>query len=247
MTSHSNTTFPIQLDTTRSACHLFLVIVGLPLNIFVAVVIISFQRLHKPRNILWLGVTIANSLTLLTILFEFFASHLQSETVCKIFISVTGIAYTWLLFNLLLALIDRYLAIVHTLAHRKKVTVKRVIITQTIGFVIIVFLIKFHFITGLVPLTCADKIPEHSKIIAISNILLVSKCLIAHVVVYLKSKRYFNKPEGRELTVAFTRTSSSGAINSSVVSTDHWKSTVLINKVKFKCILIYLIYFNYYI
>ena len=229
--------FPIELDSVRSLSHLVLAIIGLPLNLFVGVVIISFRRLRrKPRNILWLGVTIANILTLLTILFELYASYWKNEIACKLFVAMTGIAYTWLLFNLLLALSDRYIAIAHPLAHRK-VNIKGVVVIQTVSFILIAFFIKFHFITGLIPLTCASKIPEHSKLIAISNILLVTLCLIAHVIVYLKSKPYFNKKEGRQLTVAFTNqrnvplsTSSAVVISSGGASIDHKNPTVLASR-----------------
>jgi hypothetical protein len=237
--SNDTLVFPIELDMVRSVSHLILAVIGLPLNVFVAVVIISFRRLRrKPRNIIWLGVIIANIFTLLTILVELYASYMKSEMACKWFVSITGIAYTWLLFNLLLALADRYIAIAYPLAHRK-VNIRGVIIMQTISLILIAFFIKFHFITGRIPLICANKIPEHAKLIVVSNILLVTLCLIAQVVVYLKSKPYFNKKDGRELTVAFTNnqrtvplSTSSGVIISSIG--DHQKHVVVEGKENIK-------------
>jgi len=194
--------FPIELelDSIRSVCHVVLFALGLPLNSLIAVVIVCFRRLRrKSRYILWLGILMASILTLFTILLEFLASQWKNETICKAFVSLTGIGYTWLLFNLLLALIDRYAAIAHSFWYRKnKVTVSRVLIAQLSGLLLIILIIKLPFISGQVPLTCT-KVDQQSKIIAILNSILMTACLIGQIVVYTKSKRYFTKTGGRTI------------------------------------------------
>ena len=67
----------------------------------------------------WLGLTLASILSLLTILLELVAAQRKNEVMCKAFVAFTGVGYTWLLYNLLLALIDRYVAIVHPIWYRK--------------------------------------------------------------------------------------------------------------------------------
>ena len=210
MSNNTNisSSFPIELNSIRSTSHVILVSLGLPLNILIAVCIVSFGRLRrKPRYIHWLGISSASILSLLTILLETVANHWKdNQLICKCFIASTGIGYTWLLFNLFLALADRYSAIVHSFWYRKnRVTVFRVVITQWTGLLLIVFIIKWPFISGQVTLTCA-KVPQQSQVILILNVILMIACLIGQIVVYLKSKRFFVTPgESRSLSVSFTK------------------------------------------
>lgn len=202
----NNGSFPIEMDLFRSTCHLLLVSTGVPLNLFIAIIIMAYKRLHnKPRNVLWLGVTFFNLLTLLTILIEFVAYHTQNNVACLVFVSVTGVAYTSILFNLLLALIDRYAAIVHPIWHRQNVTVRWVVIGQSMGFVLIVVVIKFPFIAQLAPPYCGYY-PVHAKLIAVTNFSLFLSCIAAQMTVYFKTRQYFNSSRGdgtSEATVTF--------------------------------------------
>lgn len=204
--SSSADSVPIELDWFRSTCHVLLVTAGVPLNLIIACVIMAFRRLHnKPRIILWLGVTYCNLLTLFTILVELLAYHMENRSVCLIFVSITGIAYTCLLFTLFLALLDRYVAIVHPLWHREKITVQRVIIGQIFGFFSLVLIIKFPFIVQLIPLNC-DMSMVHGKIIAVTNMVLLLMCLVAQIVVYHKTRQYFpRKKDGNEASVSFVQ------------------------------------------
>lgn len=200
--------FPIRMNTFNSTCHILLAAAGIPLNLIIAFAIVAYRRLHnKPRNILWLGVTLANLLTLFTILVELFAYHLRSLATCKVFISVTGLAYTWLLFNMLLALVDRYIAIVYPLWHRKNVSVGRVIAGQGIGAFLITLLIKLPFAIGTIPLECGI-IPGHSKIIAVSNFVFLTLCILAQIVVYVKTRRCLGSDNGCDPIVAFVNQTS---------------------------------------
>lgn len=204
----NNGSFPIELNWIQSTCHILLVFTGVPLNLFIAIIIMAFKRLHnKPRNVLWLGVSFFNLLTLLTILIELLAYHTQSKVVCLIFVSITGVAYTSILFNLLLALIDRYTAIVHPIWHRQNVTVRWVITGQSVGFLLIVFVIKFPFIAQFAPPYCGYY-PVHAKLIAVTNLLLFLSCIVAQMIVYMKTRQYFNSSrergaDGSEATVTF--------------------------------------------
>ena len=203
-----NGSFPIELNWIQSTCHILLVFTGVPLNLFIAIIIMTFKRLHnKPRNVLWLGVTFFNLLTLLTILIELLAYHTQNSVVCLIFVSITGVAYTSILFNLLLALIDRYTAIVHPIWHRQNVTVRWVITGQSVGFFLIVFVIKFPFIAQFAPPYCGYY-PVHAKLIAVTNLLLFVSCILAEMIVYMKTRQYFKSnrqrgADGSEATVTF--------------------------------------------
>lgn len=208
----SHSPFPIEMDTFRSSCHILLLITGVPLNLFIAGVIMTFKRLHnKPRNVLWLGVTFCNLFSLLTIFIEFLAYHTQNTFTCVIFVSTTGVAYTCLLFNLLLALIDRFAAIVHPLWHRRKVTVRWVVTGQSISFIVVVLLIKFQFIVEFSPPNC-EFYPVQAKTIAILNFILFALCIGAQTVVFHKTRQCFNRNQKRgdtsETTVTFIQAGS---------------------------------------
>ena len=204
-TDRSNGSFPIKLDFFQSTCHLLLASVGIPLNLIIAIVILACRRLrNKPRNVLWLGVTFCNILTLLTILVEVLAFHTENSFLCLCFVSMTGVAYTCLLYVLLLALLDRYAAIAHPLWHRSKVTVRRVVIGQIGGCSFFLFLIKFPFITQAAPLRC-NIVSVHGKIIFLSNTTLFVLCIIAQIIVYTKTRQYFNSQRNGETSVTFVR------------------------------------------
>lgn len=180
----------LELDDFRSSSHVLLTVTGIPLNSIIVIVILSNQRLKKkPRNILLLGMSLASIFTFLTILIEFLSHHYQSQFLCKMFCLSTGIAYTYLLYNLLLSLLDRYFAIVKPLRHRKRVTIKSVLIAQGTGATFIILLIKWPFIFGVLSVQCGI-VPLQSKIIAISNVILLILCVIFNVLVYTKTKRY---------------------------------------------------------
>jgi len=71
--------------------------VGIPLNSLIAFVIISMERLHKPRNIFWLGVIFSNLFALVTSLIEFVALYGPSRGFCTVFVLLVGIPYSVLL------------------------------------------------------------------------------------------------------------------------------------------------------
>ena len=110
--------------------HLTLIAIGCPPNLFIVYVIACYKQLHKPRSILVFGSCLANFFTLLTISCELVAHYTRSEMACVIFVAITGIAYTSLLGNMLLSLIDRYVSISYPLWYRSNITIHRVIIIQ---------------------------------------------------------------------------------------------------------------------
>lgn len=201
-----NDSVPIKLEWFRSTGHVLLASAGIPLNLIIAIVIMAFRRLHKPRTILWLGVTLCNLLALITILIEFLAYQTHNTTICLFFVAITGVAYTCLLLNLFLALVDRYVAIVYPMWHRRKVTVQRVVVGQLLGFFFVIGILKFPFIVQLVPLRCGI-CSIHGKIIIISNAVLFLLCIIAQAAVYHLTRLYLKSQRGIELSVSFVQIS----------------------------------------
>jgi len=110
--------------------------------------------------------------------------HRNPEIFCKISGLGSGVAYTCLLINLLLALLDRYLTITQPLLHRKKVTLKHVRIIQIIGST---------FQCGFFPV--------EFKTIFLHQGILIVLCIVFYILVYFKTKQH-TQPN-RVLSVSF--------------------------------------------
>lgn len=181
----------LKFDVFCSVSHSIVIILGIPLNLTIIIVMFSSQRLRKkPRNILFLGVILSSLFTLLTVMLELIANHHQNpEIFCMVSGLGSGVAYTCFLKNLLLALLDRYLAITRPLLHRKIVTVKNVRIIQIIGGIVIFLLIKWPFIFGVVPFQCGFLLVE-IQTIALHQAILILLCVVLYILVYFKTKQY---------------------------------------------------------
>ena len=207
----------IHLDLFLSSSHIVLATVGLPLNALVAGFLICFRRLrYKPQNVIWLGVTLSNLFTLLTIVIELWFYYTNSVIACLLFVSVTGIAYSCLLYNLLLALLERFALIKRSLWHQKRVTVATTIITQVAGCTVLILLIKWPLIIGFDAFDCRMPMLQ-AQILVVITVLLVFFCLVAQTVVYREAKQFINNNQTADgergnsipMTVAGMRNSAS--------------------------------------
>ena len=167
--------------------------IGIPLNVFVAIIIIRLRRLHsKPRNIFFLGIIFSNLLTFVPALIEVIYWVLPLDIVCQSYVAVSALPNTLLLWNMLLALIDRYVAIKYPIWHREKVTVRRVIYFLLFSSVFLGFLIKFVYIFGLIQLRCTVW-TVHSKVVGLTMAILFVLCVIAHFIVFQQTKTLLQK------------------------------------------------------
>ena len=143
---------PVTMTKAETILNLVCLSQGLPINLLIAAVILHNRRLHNPRNTFWLGIIALNLVTILMAVLKMATVYLllvDGGFICLIFSFLTGIPYTILLFIMLLATLDRYVgiyrliilikfiliqfysyikAITYPLYHRKRVTVRRVVI-----------------------------------------------------------------------------------------------------------------------
>ncbi|EFX71665.1 hypothetical protein DAPPUDRAFT_255532 [Daphnia pulex] len=190
---------PIDLDLFLVVTKCVCCSIGIPLNLLIAVTIVRLRRLRsKPRNIFLLGIILSYLLFFLYPIIELTYWGLYPvEPLCRAFIAILALPQILLLLNMLLALADRYVVINHSLFHREKVTVRLasgIVIFSSIFFV---FLAKFVYIAGLVPLRC-EMYVIHSKIIFCIIIGLLLMCIVLNIVVYRQTKVLFG--ESRKLT-----------------------------------------------
>lgn len=102
--------------------------VGIPFNMFIAIIIVHLRRLHsKPRNIFLLAMILSNLFFYVPIAFELAYWFYPSEFLCEAYVVTVGLPNILLLLYTLLALLDRFVAITRPQCHREKVTIKRAI------------------------------------------------------------------------------------------------------------------------
>lgn len=192
----------IELEEFCSISHIFLVIFGVPLNLTIVIVMLTNRELkNKPKNVLLLGASLSGLFALLTIVIELVAYHYQNSFLCKVFCWSSAVGTTCFMYNLLLALLARFLAIVCPLLHQSIVTAKKVRIVQATGVTIIFLLIKGPYLFGVTRLQCNAHPMMEAKSIAVINFILIISCIILNIVVYIKTKE-FAQPDRVIVTVS---------------------------------------------
>ncbi len=188
MTEDGKKQHPIVLDVYLVSTKIVCALVGVPLNVFIAINITRLcRRFAKPRYIFMLGIMFCDLLAFVPVAVELTYFILPEEYVCRTYVAIIGVPYPLLLLNMSFALSDRYIAIKYPLWHHKKLSVQ-----FTIGFLVIssisfIFLVKFVLIFQIVPLRCEVQF-VHSLIVGGSSILLFTLCNIMNFVVYRQTK-----------------------------------------------------------
>jgi hypothetical protein len=184
------------LDLEEFSLNLFQLIVhtncifwGGLINGFVAFVMFTSGRLYNPRNRTWFGLIICNLLTLSMGLTECIVVHWPNQIICYMFSALVGIPYTLLLFNVLLAVGDRCLALMVPVFYRTKVTVRHVNTIQIVLFTLIPTLLMLPYWSNLVPLQCGFN-RVVGKLFGILASLLVLLCVSAQLVLYREARKY---------------------------------------------------------
>jgi hypothetical protein len=176
--------------------------IGIPLNLSIAFTIVHRRRLHrKPRNIFLLGIIFSYlAFFVPSVIKLIYWAVYPIESVCRGYVAVVGVPQGLLLLNMLLALIDRYMAINHPLLHREKMNVRSAAFLVVIGSVVVVFLLKFIFIVHIIaPLRC-EVCLVHVKLVLIVLSVLSVACIVLNFIVYRQTKDLL--AESRRLTLA---------------------------------------------
>ena len=176
-------------------------VVGIPMNVLTAVIILLKSRLHQTRNVLWLGVAFSNVLILLYHLVETYAYQFQSEAAEKIFILVLGLPHGSLALNLFLSLVDRYVCIAHSVWYKRKVTTAWIISVQIGCFSILCVLTKGHYLLQSIPLP-EELAITNMKIIGIVGLIIVSLCTVGQAFLYFKVKHYLDLGKNADTSVS---------------------------------------------
>ena len=159
------------------------------INGFVAFVMLTSGRLYNPRNRTWFGLIICNLLTLFMGLTECIVVHWPNQIICYVFSALVGSPYTLLLFNVLLAVGDRCLALMVPVFYRTKVSVRHVNTIQIVLFTLIPILLMLPYWSKLVPLQCGFN-RVVGKLFGVLTSSLVLLCVSAQLILYRQAKKY---------------------------------------------------------
>ena len=180
----------IQINVFVMIAHFVCCVIGIPLNVFIASVIVSMRRLRsKPRNILLLGLILSNLSAFVPVLMEFAYLHFPSLALCKTYVAISGLPYILFLIHTILALVDRYTAIAHPLWHFNQVTTVLIVRCQIAASLIASFVYKFPYVAQYLPLSCELQWLQEFDVIAVTLLTLFSSCILAHVIVYRQTRR----------------------------------------------------------
>lgn len=129
-----------KLNEFVAATYFLAAFLGIPLNLYVATTIIREQRLHSPRNLMWLGVGFAN-----TFHFFFYVALITTDSfmnpktlvhsvALSIIGALAGLPEISLIMFLILSLLERHACLAHASWHKAVVTKGFVIKVQTGSF-----------------------------------------------------------------------------------------------------------------
>nr|CAH0102016.1 unnamed protein product [Daphnia galeata] len=180
---------PIEIGMASVIIKIVCCSIGIPLNVSIVVTIIRLRRMHrKPSNFFLLGIILSYlSFFIVPIIQLLYWGIYADDSLCRVYVSVVGVPQGLLLINMLLALIDRYLAINHPLLHREKMTNRLACCLIVTCSILTVFLFKFIYIVQLDILRC-EILLLHAKVASIIFMILFVSCMAMNIVVYRQTK-----------------------------------------------------------
>jgi dopamine receptor D1 len=214
---------PIEIGIVSSIIKIVCCSIGIPLNISIAVTITRLRRLHrKPRNFFLLAIILSYlSFFIVPIIEVIYWGLDPDESLCHAYVATIFMPQGLLLINMLLALIDRYLAINHPLLHREKMTNRLAFCLIVTCSILTVFLLKFVYIVGLGTLRC-ELLLLHVRITLIIYMILFASCTAMNIVIYRQTKILLRESR----TVETTREEGAGVSNDSATANNQHSTVV---------------------
>ena len=186
---------PLFLDGFIVSFLFFCCLVGLPLNLFIAIKIVISPHLNCiPRNILQLSLILCNIFTLIVVVVELVYYYSPSDEVCKVYVSIVDLPYLTFFLNLLLTMIDRHVAITDPLWHRENITVYGVSFWLVFLDISLALGVNWvHIGAGVVH--CEIQL-THSTTQALTLLILLVACIALRVTDYAKTRQLLPRDNG---------------------------------------------------
>ena len=178
---------PLEMNVYNFSFHCVCCLIGLPLNFYIVIRIIGQKLYEKPRNILLLAMVICNILTLLMSIDDIVYFFYPNESLCRLFVTVIELPYILFFFNLLLSLIDRFVAMVKPMWHHQNVTVPLVIFWIVVLNAALALALNWVYISGMAELKCQIQTSHATTADSVLLVLCVS-CIVFTIVDYVETR-----------------------------------------------------------
>jgi len=168
------------------------------LRIVTIIFFIIFRRRlrRQPRILMWIGIGFSNIFFLLYNILEpigyFYTT--EAEDFCRIHFFLVGFPGAAFLMYNFLSLVDRYLSIFHPVWYRRCVTVRLVLGIQLAAFVVLFFLMKSHYIFGLIKVECNVVHPLDRTFYIVFIVCFLILCSTGQLTIYIMIKKHLVQP-----------------------------------------------------
>jgi len=191
---------PVFMDNFLAGGHLACAVIGTPINLMIVLFIVFCRRLRRqPRNIIWIGISFSNIFILVVNILELSVFYSPEATeLCRVRFFLNGMPAATLLMNYFFSLVERYLSMFHLLWYRRCVTVRLVSGIQFAAFVLLLFLMKSHYIFGLTEVKCTVVHPLDRTIYFVFIVFFLILVISGQLTLYKMIKTHLEIPGTNE-------------------------------------------------
>ena len=180
------------MEESESLCvflfNFFNCLLALPLNVYVTLIILLKKHLRtQSKYVIRLNAFLCNLLTLFFIGQETVYYFLPSQELCHSYVSTLGISSIAFLFNVLLSLIKRSVAIAYPVWHHKHITPKVVVIWSLILNLLLAVALDWVYVFDVAPIRCAYQ-KDHIRTLIATWVTLFISCPILIALIRYKTR-----------------------------------------------------------
>ena len=225
----------VPISTAQQVFRYIIISVGILLNLVLLVVILGSRQLRHPRHLFWVAIGFVNQFYLMHRIIELVAKIHRNQIACQIYVLNAGVGYSLLLVCLLLAALDRYVAIAHSEWYKEKIT-NRIVITAVGGTSLLTYMgITSPFWLGYQKISNYSVNMEHMHWVLVWDFLLGIGCVILHTKIFIKSRaliRLYPRHLNRSPIVVQFQSNSHRRVNFQVVDCGtHSGKSYIINSI----------------
>ena len=180
----------VYLDEYLTGAHLIFGAIGIPSNLFVGGFIISLERLHTPRNLLWIGVGFSNLFILIFHILEVLTVQLSSSILGDFCAWIKHLPDLTLLLNAFLSLLERYLCVKHSAWYKSHITNKRILTGQVGVFLVLCLSFKNRHLFESVSVGWPSNLSDLNVVSSFTSIGIVLCFAIHMTVLFISIKSY---------------------------------------------------------
>lgn len=188
------------------------------INVTVIAIVSSCRQLYYPRHIYWAGVSIVYLFCIVQAFTEIGAVYWHNRFACQLYVLHASVPHTVISIYLLLAAVDRYVAVNYYECYKKRMT-NRIVISLLIGAYVVTFTtITAPFWTGYRRLRdCTVNLAQVHRVM-LANVTLAIVCIWLHVKIFTSSRAILRRyrTDVQNTVVRFNNFSSSRKVSSNL-------------------------------